>query len=107
TDNPMVTETSPERENTPRGMNSVNAAGETLLHRACKRNQVETVLQILALPGTDINVKGKTPLRFRFSGNSPRSCSRTACSGVSEERLTMGEEKELRKWCASPPRFKL
>lgn len=34
--------------------------GETLLHRACKRNQVETVLQILALPGTDVNVKGKT-----------------------------------------------
>uniref|UniRef100_A0A096LZR6 SMC5-SMC6 complex localization factor 1 n=1 Tax=Poecilia formosa TaxID=48698 RepID=A0A096LZR6_POEFO len=39
--------------------------GETLLHRACKRNQVETVLQILALPGTDVNVKdhaGWTPL---------------------------------------------
>ncbi|KAG7243933.1 hypothetical protein INR49_006091 [Caranx melampygus] len=39
--------------------------GETLLHRACRRNQVETVLQILALPGTDINVKdhaGWTPL---------------------------------------------
>uniref|UniRef100_A0A667YAE1 SMC5-SMC6 complex localization factor 1 n=1 Tax=Myripristis murdjan TaxID=586833 RepID=A0A667YAE1_9TELE len=38
---------------------------ETLLHRACKRNQVETVLQILALPGTDVNVKdhaGWTPL---------------------------------------------
>lgn len=34
--------------------------GETLLHRACKRNQVETVLQILALPGTDVNVEGKT-----------------------------------------------
>ncbi|TKS78888.1 SMC5-SMC6 complex localization factor protein 1 [Collichthys lucidus] len=33
--------------------------------RACKRNQVETVLQILALPGTDVNVKdhaGWTPL---------------------------------------------
>lgn len=37
----------------------VLAKGETLLHRACKRNQVETVFKILALPGTDINVKGK------------------------------------------------
>ncbi|KAK5871315.1 hypothetical protein PBY51_004202 [Eleginops maclovinus] len=46
-----------EKENIPRGLNKVNAAGETLLHRACKRNQVETVLQILRLPGTDINVK--------------------------------------------------
>ncbi|KAM4616329.1 SMC5-SMC6 complex localization factor protein 1 [Polymixia lowei] len=57
--------TSPGKENIPRGLNRVNAAGETLLHRACKRNQVETVLQILALPGTDVNVKdhaGWTPL---------------------------------------------
>lgn len=38
----------------------VLAEGETLLHRACKRNQVETVFKILALPGTDVNVKGKT-----------------------------------------------
>lgn len=38
--------------------------GETLLHRACKRNQVETVFQILALPGTDVNVKGKSFLLF-------------------------------------------
>nr|XP_057925701.1 SMC5-SMC6 complex localization factor protein 1 isoform X2 [Doryrhamphus excisus] len=54
-----------EKECIPRGLNRVNAAGETLLHRACKRNQVETVLQILALPGTDVNVKdhaGWTPL---------------------------------------------
>nr|XP_046243026.1 SMC5-SMC6 complex localization factor protein 1 isoform X2 [Scatophagus argus]XP_046243027.1 SMC5-SMC6 complex localization factor protein 1 isoform X2 [Scatophagus argus]XP_046243028.1 SMC5-SMC6 complex localization factor protein 1 isoform X2 [Scatophagus argus] len=61
----LVNETSTEKENIPRGLNRVNAAGETLLHRACKRNQVETVLQILALPGTDINVKdhaGWTPL---------------------------------------------
>uniref|UniRef100_A0A8C6PDN4 SMC5-SMC6 complex localization factor 1 n=1 Tax=Nothobranchius furzeri TaxID=105023 RepID=A0A8C6PDN4_NOTFU len=39
--------------------------GETLLHRACIRNQVEAVLQILAHPDTDINVKdhaGWTPL---------------------------------------------
>ncbi|XP_078141426.1 SMC5-SMC6 complex localization factor protein 1 [Centroberyx gerrardi] len=60
-----VNETSPGKENIPRGLNRVNAAGETLLHRACKRNQVETVLQILALPGTDVNVKdhaGWTPL---------------------------------------------
>ncbi|XP_073322510.1 SMC5-SMC6 complex localization factor protein 1 [Pagrus major] len=61
----LVNGTSPEKENIPRGLNRVNAAGETLLHRACKRNQVETVLQILALPGTDVNVKdhaGWTPL---------------------------------------------
>ncbi|XP_033973669.1 SMC5-SMC6 complex localization factor protein 1 isoform X2 [Trematomus bernacchii] len=60
-----VNETSLEKENVPKGLNRFNAAGETLLHRACKRNQVETVLQILALPGTDINVKdhaGWTPL---------------------------------------------
>ncbi|XP_056145993.1 SMC5-SMC6 complex localization factor protein 1 [Lampris incognitus] len=53
------------KENLPRGLNRVNAAGETLLHRACKRNQVETVLQILALPDIDINIKdhaGWTPL---------------------------------------------
>ncbi|KAM8886475.1 SMC5-SMC6 complex localization factor protein 1 isoform 1-T1 [Spinachia spinachia] len=52
-------------ENIPRGLSRVNAAGETLLHRACKRNQVETVLQILSLPGTDVNVRdhaGWTPL---------------------------------------------
>ncbi|XP_029917012.1 SMC5-SMC6 complex localization factor protein 1 isoform X2 [Myripristis murdjan] len=63
--NTPVSETSPGKENIPRGLNRVNAAGETLLHRACKRNQVETVLQILALPGTDVNVKdhaGWTPL---------------------------------------------
>ncbi|XP_017283455.1 SMC5-SMC6 complex localization factor protein 1 [Kryptolebias marmoratus] len=63
--NLLENETSSEKENTPRGLNRVNAAGETLLHRACKRNQVETVLQILALPGTDVNVKdhaGWTPL---------------------------------------------
>ncbi|KAL7391974.1 hypothetical protein ABVT39_017525 [Epinephelus coioides] len=65
TQSSLVKETSPENENVPRGLNRVNAAGETLLHRACKRNQVETVLQILALPGTDVNVKdhaGWTPL---------------------------------------------
>ncbi|CAB1321545.1 unnamed protein product [Coregonus sp. 'balchen'] len=53
------------KENIPRGLNRVNTAGETLLHRACKKNQVETLLQILALPGTDVNVKdhaGWTPL---------------------------------------------
>ncbi|XP_068995032.1 SMC5-SMC6 complex localization factor protein 1 isoform X1 [Embiotoca jacksoni] len=63
--NSLVNETSKEKENIPRGLNRVNAAGETLLHRACKRNQVETVLQILTLPGTDVNVKdhaGWTPL---------------------------------------------
>ncbi|XP_047448437.1 SMC5-SMC6 complex localization factor protein 1 [Mugil cephalus] len=63
--NSLGNETSSEKENTPKGLNRVNAAGETLLHRACKRNHVETVLQILALPGTDVNVKdhaGWTPL---------------------------------------------
>uniref|UniRef100_A0A7N8YQP8 SMC5-SMC6 complex localization factor 1 n=1 Tax=Mastacembelus armatus TaxID=205130 RepID=A0A7N8YQP8_9TELE len=61
----LVKETGQEKENIPKGFNRVNAAGETLLHRACKRNQVETVLQILALPGTDVNVRdhaGWTPL---------------------------------------------
>ncbi len=43
--------------------------GETLLHRACKRNQVETVLQILAIPGTDVNIKGKTFSLSFFSLN--------------------------------------
>ncbi|KAJ8380552.1 hypothetical protein SKAU_G00013300 [Synaphobranchus kaupii] len=53
------------KENVPRGLNRVNAAGETLLHRACKKDQVETLLRILPLPGTDVNVKdhaGWTPL---------------------------------------------
>ncbi|XP_041642732.1 SMC5-SMC6 complex localization factor protein 1 [Cheilinus undulatus] len=65
TESSVGKETNPEKENIPRGLHRVNAAGETLLHRACKRNQVETVLQILALPGTDVNVKdyaGWTPL---------------------------------------------
>ncbi|XP_074494382.1 SMC5-SMC6 complex localization factor protein 1 [Sebastes fasciatus] len=75
----LVNETSPEKENIPRGLNRVNAAGETLLHRACKRNQVETVLQILALPGTDVNVKdnaGWTPLHEACNHGS------TACVGA-------------------------
>ncbi|RXN21211.1 SMC5-SMC6 complex localization factor 1 isoform X1 [Labeo rohita] len=53
------------RETIPRGYHRVNAAGETLLHRACKRNQVETLLRILSVPGTDVNIKdhaGWTPL---------------------------------------------
>ncbi|KAM9392216.1 SMC5-SMC6 complex localization factor protein 1 isoform 2-T2 [Pholidichthys leucotaenia] len=61
-ENTAVNETCSEKENIPRGLNRVNAAGETLLHRACKRNQVEMVLQILALPGTDIDVKGSVLL---------------------------------------------
>ncbi|KAM9810958.1 SMC5-SMC6 complex localization factor protein 1 [Neosynchiropus ocellatus] len=55
----------PWKGHIPKGLNKVNVAGETLLHRACKRNQVETVLQILALPGTDVNIKdhvGWSPL---------------------------------------------
>ncbi|KAK2911727.1 hypothetical protein Q8A67_003860 [Cirrhinus molitorella] len=53
------------RETVPRGYHRVNAAGETLLHRACKRNQVETLLRVLSVPGTDVNIKdhaGWTPL---------------------------------------------
>lgn len=53
------------RETVPRGFHRVNAAGETLLHRACKRNQVETLLRILTMPETDVNIKdhaGWTPL---------------------------------------------
>ncbi|XP_029533280.1 SMC5-SMC6 complex localization factor protein 1 isoform X2 [Oncorhynchus nerka] len=64
------------KENIPRGLNRVNTAGETLLHRACKRNQVETLLQILALPGTDVNVKdhaGWTPLHEACNHGS-RAC---------------------------------
>ncbi|XP_058230754.1 SMC5-SMC6 complex localization factor protein 1 [Hemibagrus wyckioides] len=52
-------------KNMPKGFHRVNFAGETLLHRACKRNHVEKVLQILSLPGVDANVKdhvGWTPL---------------------------------------------
>lgn len=60
-----VSELISEKGHILKGLNRVNVAGETLLHRACKRNQVETVLQILALPDTDINIKdhaGWTPL---------------------------------------------
>lgn len=68
--------------------------GETLLHRACKRNQVETVLQILALPGTDINVKGKTFSLLSVASVSPSSdCTPTVCSRVSKKRLTWGGNK--------------
>lgn len=60
-----VTDNGTGTGNILKGLNRVNAAGETLLHRACKRNQVQTVLNILALPDTDVNVKdhaGWTPL---------------------------------------------
>ncbi|XP_077571592.1 SMC5-SMC6 complex localization factor protein 1-like isoform X2 [Stigmatopora nigra] len=53
------------KECTPRGLNKVNAAGETLLHQACKKNKVDVVLSILASPGVDVNVQdnvGWTPL---------------------------------------------
>uniref|UniRef100_A0A4X2LCW8 SMC5-SMC6 complex localization factor 1 n=1 Tax=Vombatus ursinus TaxID=29139 RepID=A0A4X2LCW8_VOMUR len=42
-----------------------NLRGETALHRACINNQVEKLILLLSLPGTDINVKdyaGWTPL---------------------------------------------
>ncbi|XP_051923349.1 SMC5-SMC6 complex localization factor protein 1 isoform X2 [Hippocampus zosterae] len=65
-----------ENECIPRGLHKVNAAGETLLHRACKRNQVETVLHILSRPGIDVNVQdhvGWTPLHEACNNGS------TAC----------------------------
>lgn len=33
--------------------------GETALHIACIRNKVEKLIQLLSIPGVDINVKGK------------------------------------------------
>ncbi|XP_066195405.1 SMC5-SMC6 complex localization factor protein 1 [Sylvia atricapilla] len=42
-----------------------NIKGETALHKACKNNKVERLIQLLSLPGIDINVKdyaGWTPL---------------------------------------------
>ncbi|XP_025950775.2 SMC5-SMC6 complex localization factor protein 1 isoform X2 [Dromaius novaehollandiae] len=42
-----------------------NIKGETALHKACIRNKVERLIQLLSSPGTDINVKdyaGWTPL---------------------------------------------
>ncbi|XP_072290099.1 SMC5-SMC6 complex localization factor protein 1 [Eucyclogobius newberryi] len=65
-----------DKGNILKGLKRVNAAGETLLHRACKRNQVETVLQILALPDTDVNVKdhaGWTPLHEACNHGSTAS----------------------------------
>ncbi|XP_047674009.1 SMC5-SMC6 complex localization factor protein 1 isoform X3 [Tachysurus fulvidraco] len=63
-------------KNMPKGFHRVNFAGETLLHRACKRNQVQTVLKILRLPGVDANVKdhaGWTPLHEACNHGS-REC---------------------------------
>ncbi|XP_028830881.1 SMC5-SMC6 complex localization factor protein 1 isoform X2 [Denticeps clupeoides] len=60
-----VVNSDPAKQNIPRRIDRVNAAGETLLHRACKRNQVDKLLNILSLPETDVNVKdhaGWTPL---------------------------------------------
>ncbi|XP_014739046.1 PREDICTED: SMC5-SMC6 complex localization factor protein 1 isoform X1 [Sturnus vulgaris] len=42
-----------------------NIKGETALHKACRNNKVERLIQLLSLPGTDINVRdyaGWTPL---------------------------------------------
>ncbi|XP_059909461.1 SMC5-SMC6 complex localization factor protein 1 [Gadus macrocephalus] len=76
-----INETSPGKEFIPKGLNRVNAAGETCLHRACKRNQVETVRHILSLPGVDVNVKGRREafpklgnLSVFFTAVDPRTC---------------------------------
>ncbi|XP_026787080.3 SMC5-SMC6 complex localization factor protein 1 [Pangasianodon hypophthalmus] len=75
------------KDNMPKGFHRVNSAGETLLHRACKRNQLETVLQILSLPGVDANVKdhaGWTPLHEACNHGS-RECVRALlqhCPGL-------------------------
>ncbi|XP_056369502.1 SMC5-SMC6 complex localization factor protein 1 isoform X2 [Oenanthe melanoleuca] len=42
-----------------------NTKGETALHRACRNNKVERLIQLLSVPGIDINVRdyaGWTPL---------------------------------------------
>ncbi|KAK1791982.1 hypothetical protein P4O66_001766 [Electrophorus voltai] len=71
---------------------------ETLLHRACKRNQVKTVLRVLSLPGTDVNVKGsallqvrdnygRTPLDLAPSPEVREELRRCACEGDSRESM--------------------
>ncbi|KAF4804625.1 hypothetical protein TURU_006152 [Turdus rufiventris] len=43
----------------------ISCEGETALHKACRNNKVERLIQLLSLPGTDINVRdyaGWTPL---------------------------------------------
>ncbi|XP_066567934.1 SMC5-SMC6 complex localization factor protein 1 [Amia ocellicauda] len=71
--------THPVKPAIPRGLHKVNMAGETILHRACKYNQVEKLKSILSLPGMDINVKdhaGWTPLHEACNhGNT--ACVRT------------------------------
>ncbi|MBN3286472.1 SLF1 protein, partial [Polyodon spathula] len=55
----------PSYKNILKGLQKVNLAGETVLHRACKRNQAERLISALQVPGVDINVKdhaGWTPL---------------------------------------------
>ncbi|KAL6045547.1 hypothetical protein STEG23_026303 [Scotinomys teguina] len=50
---------------TKMNFHKTNLKGETALHRACIKNQVEKLIFLLSLPGTDINVKdnaGWTPL---------------------------------------------
>ncbi|XP_023674067.2 SMC5-SMC6 complex localization factor protein 1 isoform X3 [Paramormyrops kingsleyae] len=54
-----------DKKTVPKGLHRVNAAGELPIHRICKRNQVEMLLNVLSVPGTDVNVKdyaGWTPL---------------------------------------------
>ncbi|XP_042117708.1 SMC5-SMC6 complex localization factor protein 1 isoform X1 [Peromyscus maniculatus bairdii] len=50
---------------TKMNFHKTNLKGETALHRACIKNQVEKLIFLLSLPGIDINVKdnaGWTPL---------------------------------------------
>uniref|UniRef100_A0A8C3Q9B6 SMC5-SMC6 complex localization factor 1 n=1 Tax=Geospiza parvula TaxID=87175 RepID=A0A8C3Q9B6_GEOPR len=44
-----------------------NIKGETALHKACRNNKVERLIQLLSLPGIDINVKGPVLLEQRNS----------------------------------------
>uniref|UniRef100_A0A8C4S5K5 SMC5-SMC6 complex localization factor 1 n=1 Tax=Erpetoichthys calabaricus TaxID=27687 RepID=A0A8C4S5K5_ERPCA len=54
-----------EQKKIPRGLHRVTMTGETVLHKICKRNQSEVLVNVLSVPGTDINAKdnaGWTPL---------------------------------------------
>uniref|UniRef100_A0A6Q2Y9Y7 BRCT domain-containing protein n=1 Tax=Esox lucius TaxID=8010 RepID=A0A6Q2Y9Y7_ESOLU len=102
----LVNGAGPRKKNIPRGVNRVNAAGETVLHRACKRNQVETLLQILALPGIDVNVKGsdlllqkdhhgRTPLDLVSSATLRQELKQSALMGDTAMEHLGSEVRDL------------